>query len=83
MQAPFFGSLTIVGGGKVCETCGTENSSVFDTEICIHVRGPDLSRPAIFVFPQLVVCLNCGAAQFNMTDVELNRIRIMPKATCG
>jgi hypothetical protein len=44
-----------------CEWCGSENEGRFPTEIAIHL--PDIKKPLVFLFPQLVVCLNCGKAK--------------------
>ena len=44
-----------------CDSCGSENEGRFPTEIAIHL--PDINKPLVLIFPQLVVCLNCGKAQ--------------------
>jgi hypothetical protein len=30
-----------------------------------------LDKPVVWVFPELVVCLNCGAAEFSVPEAEL------------
>jgi hypothetical protein len=47
----------------------------FTGEIAIHFpRLANVFRPHIFVFPELVVCLNCGMAEFAIPDKELHQL---------
>ena len=40
-------------------------------EINIHFPGlKGLNIPTVWVFPKLLVCLDCGAAQFSILDAE-------------
>ena len=60
---------------KVCKSCGTGNQSEFNSEVCIHVPGPKgLEKPAVFVFPKFLVCLNCGFTEFSIPETELRRL---------
>lgn len=44
-----------------CKSCGSDNQSEFGAEINIHFPGrKGLDKPAVLVFPKLVVCLDCG-----------------------
>jgi hypothetical protein len=55
-----------------CKSCGSNQQNEFDAEINIHFRGlKELDQPAILVFPQLFVCLNCGFAEFTVSETEL------------
>ena len=45
-----------------CKTCGSERQEKFPAEVAIHLK--DLDAPLIFVFPELSVCLQCGAPEF-------------------
>jgi len=66
------------GGGVSCKSCGSVDQSKFSGEICIHFPGlKNIDKPAVRVFPELVVCLNCGTAQFAVPDAEL---RLLAKA---
>ena len=58
-----------------CAFCKSANQREFPSEICIHFPGIDSStRPAEFVFPQILICLECGVAQFPIPDAELERL---------
>jgi hypothetical protein len=55
-----------------CKTCASENLRQFTGEIAIHLSGlKNINKPHVFVFPELVVCLNCGFAEFAVPETEL------------
>jgi len=59
-----------------CRSCGSENQTEFGTEINIHFPGrKGLDKPAVLVFPKLVVCLNCGFTQFALPEAQLLLLR--------
>jgi hypothetical protein len=59
----------------MCKSCGTSNQSEFSSEICIHFPElKDLDKPAVFVFPKIVVCLYCGFTEFAIPEAELRRL---------
>jgi hypothetical protein len=38
----------------------------------IHFPGQkDIDNPVVWVFPEVVVCLDCGAAEFTVPEAEL------------
>jgi hypothetical protein len=56
-----------------CNSCGSDNSRNFNGEIAIHFPGlQGLDKPIVWVFPQVLVCLNCGVAQFTVPEAELS-----------
>jgi hypothetical protein len=56
-----------------CKACGADRQSSFNGEIAIHFPGlQGLDKPIVWVFPQLLVCLNCGVAQFAIPEAELS-----------
>jgi len=58
-----------------CPFCKSANQREFPSEVCIHFPGIDNStKPAVFVFPQILVCLACGVAQFPIRDGEVERL---------
>jgi hypothetical protein len=59
-----------------CAVCATNNQMEFPAEITIHFRGlKDIAKPRVHVFPKLLVCLDCGSAQFTVPKDELSRLR--------
>ena len=55
-----------------CISCGSEDLGKFAGEIAIHFSGlKNINKPHVFVFPELVVCLNCGFAEFAVPETEL------------
>lgn len=59
----------------MCKSCHSKNQNRFSAEICIHLPGlKDLEVPAVFVFPTLVVCLDCGFAEFSIPESELRSL---------
>lgn len=45
-----------------CKVCGSRSLAKFPTEVAIHLNN--LDRPLVFVFPEILVCLNCGRPEF-------------------
>jgi hypothetical protein len=40
--------------------------------MCIHLLGlENIDKPAVWLFPELLVCLDCGAAEFAVPETEL------------
>lgn len=55
-----------------CKSCHADNQSTFSSEIAIHFPGLDgLDKPAVWVFPRTVVCLNCGFSEFIVPEEQL------------
>lgn len=55
-----------------CKSCGSVDQSKFTGEIAIHFRGlKNIDKPVAWVFPELVVCLDCGTAEFVVPEAEL------------
>ena len=57
-----------------CRSCSSSNQQQFASEICIHLPG-DLKTPAVLVFPNLLVCLDCGFTEFTNPEGELRLLR--------
>lgn len=48
------------------------NQKEFDAEINIHFPGlKNMDRPAVLVFPKLLVCPDCGFAEFTLRESEV------------
>lgn len=55
-----------------CNSCQSDNRHTFNGEIAIHFPGlKGLDKPIVWVFPKVVVCLNCGFAEFVVSEREL------------
>ena len=55
-----------------CKSCGSVNQSKFTAEMAIHFPGlKNIDKPVAWVFPELVVCLDCGTAEFTVPKFEL------------
>jgi hypothetical protein len=58
-----------------CKSCGSLNQSKFTAEMAIHFPGlKNIDKPAVWVFPDVVVCLDCGTAEFGVPEEELCRL---------
>ena len=56
-----------------CRSCGSGNQTQFVAEINIHFSElRNLNKPAVFVFPKLVVCVDCGFTEFTIPETELH-----------
>jgi hypothetical protein len=55
-----------------CKSCSSENQRKFDSEISVHFHGlKNLDKPPVFVFPKLVVCMDCGFTEFAIPEAGL------------
>ena len=58
-----------------CKSCLSVNQKKFSAEIGIHFLGlENIDKPIVWVFPELVVCLDCGAAEFAVPETELRQL---------
>jgi hypothetical protein len=65
--------------GKVlpCKVCGSENVQKLRGEIAMRVPGlKNIDMPIVWVFPDILVCLDCCRAEFAVPEDEL---RILAK----
>jgi hypothetical protein len=59
-----------------CKSCESEHQSTFNGEVAIHSPGlKGLNEPIVWVFPKLVVCLDCGLTEFAIPEAELRQLR--------
>ena len=55
-----------------CLSCGSRNEAEFTAETIIHFTGlKHLSNPGVWVFPKVLICLDCGFSQFTVPGSEL------------
>ena len=55
-----------------CNFCGTQNVKKFLAEIDVHFRGlKNVTRNPVLIYPEILLCLNCGKAEFTVPSDEL------------
>jgi hypothetical protein len=58
-----------------CLLCGSGNQAELTAEMLIHFSGlKNLDKPGVWVFPKLLVCLDCGFSYFTVAERELASI---------
>jgi hypothetical protein len=67
-----------------CKSCGSVNQSKFSAEMDIHFLGlNNIDKPVVWVFPEVVVCLDCGNAEFVVPEAELRQLAMGAAAATG
>jgi hypothetical protein len=55
-----------------CVLCGSGNQAEFTAEMVVHFAGlKNVDRSGVWVFPKLLICLNCGLSKFKVPEEEL------------
>jgi hypothetical protein len=55
-----------------CKQCASNELQNFNGELAIHFPGlGGLDKPIVWVFPKLMVCLECGHAEFEIPESQL------------
>ncbi len=68
----------------LCKSCGSVKQKKFSAEMDIHLPGlKDVDKPAIWVFADVVVCLDCGNAEFAAPEEELRQLAKGDAAAAG
>ena len=50
----------------------------------IHFLGlKNIDKPVVWVFPELVVCMDCGTAEFAVPEAELRQLQQSDSAATG
>jgi hypothetical protein len=63
------------GTAVACKSCQSNEQKRFTAEIAIHFPGlKNLDKPAVWVFPQLLICFDCGKAEFGVPESELRAL---------
>lgn len=61
---------------RSCISCGSANLINLGGELALRFPGlQNLNKPSLFVFPEVVVCLDCGASKFEIPQSELQRLK--------
>ena len=58
-----------------CVCCRSFKQVELTAEMLIHYPGlKNLDKPALWLFPKLLVCLDCGCSHFTVPGTELGSI---------
>ena len=59
-----------------CKSCQSEHQRTLNGELAIHFSGlKGLDKPTVVVFPELLVCLNCGFTEFVVSEANVRLLR--------
>ena len=62
-----------------CKRCSSDKQSEFGVEMNFHFPGYEgLDKSPVLVFPMVMVCLDCGFAEFIVPEGEL---QVLAKGT--
>jgi hypothetical protein len=54
-----------------CLSCGSTKHAELTAEMLIHCPGlKNIDKPGVWLFPKLLVCLDCGSSQFTVLETE-------------
>jgi hypothetical protein len=55
-----------------CQLCGSSKEAELTAEMLVHFPGlKNLDKLGVWVFPKLLVCLDCGHSHFAVPEKEL------------
>ena len=73
----------LVVNALACRVCGSEHVQKLRGEIAMRVPGlKNIDKPVVWLFPDIVVCMDCGIAEFAVPQDEL-RMLVKREATTG
>ncbi len=76
--------VPIRGVAMHCKPCGLVNQRKFTGEIGIHFPGlKNIDKPVVWVFPEIVVCLDRGTAEFAVPEAQLRLLAKGDAAPAG
>jgi hypothetical protein len=65
-----------------CESCKSVNQKKFSAQMGIHFPGlKNIDKPTVWVFSDVMVCLDCGTAEFAVPEEELRQLAKRDAAT--
>ena len=60
----------------VCKRCSSDRQSEFTSEMNLHFPGYEgLTKPTVWLFQKVVICLNCGFAEFTVSQTDLPQLK--------
>ena len=58
-----------------CLSCPSAKQAELTAEMVVHFPGQEhLAKPGVWLFPKLVVCLDCGFSRFTVPEAELTLV---------
>ena len=58
-----------------CASCSSKKQCKLNAELAFHIAGlQGLDKPIVWAFPEVLVCLNCGFAEFALADSPLKKL---------
>ena len=55
-----------------CPACASEKQVGFSAEMMLHFTGlKNLDEPGVWLFPKVLVCLDCGSSRFSVPEKVL------------
>jgi hypothetical protein len=67
--------ISLGGLAMSCMYCASTNQAEFPAETNIHFPGlRNAGKPGVFVFPRILVCLDCGFSSFVTPSSELEQL---------
>lgn len=59
-----------------CKRCASYSvRKDFGGEVAVHFPGIEgLDKPIVWVFPKIAVCLDCGLAEFDVPEEQLEQL---------
>ncbi len=67
-----------------CNSCGSINQKKYLAEVDIHFPGlRNAGKRPVLVFPELLVCLDCGRTEFMVPKAELDILTDRDTAKLG
>jgi predicted nucleic-acid-binding Zn-ribbon protein len=69
--------LAVMSLSITCPSCFSTDKRNLNGEIALHFGGglQGLEKPIVWSFPKVLVCLNCGFAEFVLEDDALTTLR--------
>jgi hypothetical protein len=67
-----------------CNACGSGSQKTFSAEMAIHfLELKDVDKSVVWIFPEVIVCLDCGLTEFFVPKDELRRLQQGDSAAAG
>ena len=72
----------LLGKTPRCRACRSENVQKLRGEIAMRVPGlKNIDKPIVWVFPDILVCMDCGIAEFAVPEDDLRTLAKREAAT--